>query len=172
LQEDRDEDGLGDACDPLPDDPSNGVDVDGDGIPSAFDNCPTVPNFTQADFDSDAVGDACDNCRLFANASQVDGDSDGTGDACEFVWGDVAPAGSYNGVVDIGDVVRLLRFAVMAETENAEELKRGNVAPALFSGPEPQVATPTVVAPQVIDVGDAILAIRVVVGSNTFADPS
>lgn len=36
------------------------VDTDGDGIPDALDNCPTVVNPPQADTDGDGVGDACD----------------------------------------------------------------------------------------------------------------
>ena len=31
----------------------------------------------------DGVGDVCDNCPLVPNASQADSDHDGTGDACE-----------------------------------------------------------------------------------------
>ncbi|HVY45680.1 MAG TPA: DUF4215 domain-containing protein, partial [Minicystis sp.] len=63
-------------------------DSDGDGIPDAMDNCPTVFNpvrpgqMAQADADGDGVGDACDVCPLDANTSMcstidpndVDGD--------------------------------------------------------------------------------------------------
>ena len=35
-------------------------DEDGDGIPDAQDNCPTVMNFDQMDTDNDGVGDRCD----------------------------------------------------------------------------------------------------------------
>ena len=34
-------------------------DTDGDGVPNAIDNCPTVPNPDQADTDHDGIGDAC-----------------------------------------------------------------------------------------------------------------
>jgi hypothetical protein len=36
------------------------ADTDGDGIPDSVDNCPTVPNPSQADWDHDGRGDACD----------------------------------------------------------------------------------------------------------------
>ncbi|HEY3359336.1 MAG TPA: DUF4215 domain-containing protein, partial [Polyangia bacterium] len=52
------------------------TDSDGDGIPDATDNCPTVfnpirpmDNGVQADFDGDGVGDACDPCPLDANTT-------------------------------------------------------------------------------------------------------
>ncbi len=65
-------------------------DTDGDGIPDAMDNCPTVFNpkrpmdfGVQADADGDGVGDVCDVCPLDAAAStcsapaSTDWDSDG-----------------------------------------------------------------------------------------------
>jgi hypothetical protein len=52
-------------------------DADGDGIPDATDNCPSVPNGAaqagvagvgnQTDTDTDGVGDACDNCVYVQN---------------------------------------------------------------------------------------------------------
>jgi Thrombospondin type 3 repeat len=36
------------------------LDSDGDGIPDARDNCPTIANANQADTDGDGIGDACD----------------------------------------------------------------------------------------------------------------
>ena len=35
-------------------------DQDGDGVPDATDNCPTVQDYTQVDSDVDSLGDACD----------------------------------------------------------------------------------------------------------------
>ena len=50
-QEDADEDGVGDECDP---------DADNDGVADADDNCPAVSNARQEDVDGNAVGDACE----------------------------------------------------------------------------------------------------------------
>jgi len=58
-------------------------DGDGDGVGDASDNCPAVPNSSQANSDGDALGDACDNCPSVTNAGQQDGDADGVGDACD-----------------------------------------------------------------------------------------
>jgi large repetitive protein len=66
------------------------TDSDGDGIPNASDNCPTIFNpirpmdsGKQADFDGDTTGDACDVCPLDANTTtckKVDpNDADGDG---------------------------------------------------------------------------------------------
>jgi alpha-tubulin suppressor-like RCC1 family protein len=73
------------------------LDVDGDGIRDACDNCPEMPNPAQADADGNGVGDGCDfadadadgvgdsvdNCPLSPNPVQGDGDRDGHGDACD-----------------------------------------------------------------------------------------
>jgi formylglycine-generating enzyme required for sulfatase activity len=80
-QEDADQDGLGDVCDPCPHDPSN--DIDGDGVCGDTDNCPTVSNVGQEDADGDGVGDVCDNCPGVSNPGQEDSDNDGWGDACD-----------------------------------------------------------------------------------------
>ena len=59
------------------------TDEDGDGIPNASDNCPTIPNPGQENSDSDGLGDACDNCPTVANPDQANADGDSLGDACD-----------------------------------------------------------------------------------------
>lgn len=59
------------------------VDLDGDGVPNATDNCPFTANSSQTDGDSDGVGDACDNCPGLFNPGNVDTDGDGIGDECD-----------------------------------------------------------------------------------------
>lgn len=73
-QEDVDDDGLGDVCDP---------DIDDDTILNASDNCPFVANASQTNSDGDSFGDACDNCPNSDNEDQADLDQDGVGDLCD-----------------------------------------------------------------------------------------
>jgi alpha-tubulin suppressor-like RCC1 family protein len=100
-QTDTDNDGLGDACDPCPDDPTN--DVDGDEVCGLSDNCIDVSNPGQEDADEDGIGDACDpcpndptndvdgdgvcglsdNCPAIFNPNQKDSDGDRLGNACD-----------------------------------------------------------------------------------------
>ena len=80
-QADGDYDGMGDLCDPCPNDPGN--DSDGDGHCADVDNCPMVYNPGQEDVDVDGVGDLCDNCFDTYNPEQLDEDRDGLGDACD-----------------------------------------------------------------------------------------
>ncbi len=78
-QSDRDEDGVGDACDNDED-----GDEDDDGVADEGDNCPQMNNPGQVDEDQDGVGDACDNCPFTSNANQADEDGDGLGDLCDY----------------------------------------------------------------------------------------
>lgn len=80
---------------PARDDGGGGVDasagdLDGDGVPDAIDNCPTVANRDQADEDGDAAtngGDACDPCphvpAAVPGTPHADVDGDGVGDDCD-----------------------------------------------------------------------------------------
>ena len=58
-------------------------DRDGDGVPDAEDNCPTVANWSQDEVDEDGVGDLCDNCPNDHNPDQSDADADNIGDLCD-----------------------------------------------------------------------------------------
>jgi len=82
--------GIGDACEALPED------MDNDGIENVLDNCPYIPNPDQLDTDEDNKGDVCDidndndtvpdltdNCPRHSNSDQEDYDNDGLGDACD-----------------------------------------------------------------------------------------
>ena len=94
-------------------------DGDGDGIPDASDNCPSVANPSQTDTDGDGQGDACDsspngpdsdgdgipdatdNCPNVSNPAQIDSDGDGMGDACDSTPN--GPDGDGDGVPDDTD---------------------------------------------------------------------
>jgi hypothetical protein len=92
-------------------------DLDEDGVDNAGDNCPTVPNATQADAEGDGAGDACDNCRWVPNprdsgetplhqtvGGQVDDDLDGAGNQCDF---DFTESGN-DRFVNVMDLLRFL----------------------------------------------------------------
>jgi hypothetical protein len=49
-----------------------GVDIDGDGVPDASDNCPLVADADQKDVDHDGAGDACDSTDDRTAAQQLD----------------------------------------------------------------------------------------------------
>jgi hypothetical protein len=74
------------------------LDSDGDYIPDALDNCPSVQNPDQADADGDGNGDPCtvyqdtdgdtvpdksDNCPNVSTSNFADQDGDGLGDPCD-----------------------------------------------------------------------------------------
>lgn len=70
--------------DAMPIDANN--DTDGDTIPNAIDNCPSIANTDQHDEDGDTVGDKCDNCPSVSNTNQANTDgvaNDTVGDACD-----------------------------------------------------------------------------------------
>ena len=89
-QKDWDFDGIGDACDPCPCDPYNDADKDGwcgppppgavpcpaDLFSGPVDNCPDVPNNSQANHDGDGLGDACDPDIDGDGVTRSDGDCD------------------------------------------------------------------------------------------------
>nr|WP_298442104.1 RICIN domain-containing protein [uncultured Ferrimonas sp.] len=72
---DFDGDGLGDNHFPYTPFPRDG-DADGDGINNGSDNCPNVANPAQANADGDNFGDLCDRDPQLSSYAQ-DGDNDG-----------------------------------------------------------------------------------------------
>lgn len=72
-QPNQDGDAFGDVCDlclfneGMPCEPYDPNDFDGDGVPTAMDNCPYKSNMDQSDRDQDKIGDVCDACPDDAN---------------------------------------------------------------------------------------------------------
>ena len=56
-------------------------DADQDGVIDSDDNCPDVPNASQADDDEDGAGNVCDRCR--GSDDGADLDADGVPDGCD-----------------------------------------------------------------------------------------
>lgn len=111
---------------------------------------------TDGDRDGDGVPDEADACDVAPGAD------------CSWSWADVAPAGRPDGIVNVADVVRILRFSVGTEIPTEQERLAANVAPALVAG---HVAHPHALAPHAVDVGDAVLALRVSVGLMSLPQP-
>lgn len=126
--------------------------------------------FSCEDDDGDGVVSTYDACRTFADPGQAGrGEGDLIGDACDMAWGDVAPAGAPDGVVDVSDAVWLLRASVGLEIVTPDQVRRGDIAPYVvdYYG----AARPTRGASATIDVSDAVAALRASVGLIRFAKP-
>jgi len=74
--------------------------------------------------------------------------------------GDVAPLGSRDGIVNVGDALVALRFALGLETPTSEDITHGDVAPLDEENkPNPDGA---------INVGDALVILRKALGIIDF----
>ena len=74
--------------------------------------------------------------------------------------GDVAPLGNRDGIVNVGDALVALRFALTLENPTQEDIAHGDVAPLDASGqPNPD---------GVINVGDALVILRKALGIISF----
>ena len=70
--------------------------------------------------------------------------------------GDVAPFGNRDGIVNVGDALVALRFALLLETPTQENIAHGDVAPLDAQGkPDPD---------GIINVGDALVILRKALG--------
>jgi len=74
--------------------------------------------------------------------------------------GDVAPLGSRDGTVNVGDALVALRFALGLETPTQEDISHGDVAPLDEENkPDPD---------GIINVGDALVILRKALGIILF----
>lgn len=77
--------------------PADPNDVDGDGVPNASDNCPSIANPDQADSDHDGIGDACDPTSQGTNPGDTGGPTvdldSGSASACS-----LSQAGNLSGL--------------------------------------------------------------------------
>ena len=98
------------------------------------------------DIDVADIGIGCGKCAMNIGESAPDGD--------------VAPLGNRDGIVNVGDALVCLRFALGLETPTQEDIGHGDVAPLEASGqPNPD---------GVINVGDALVILRKALGIVSF----
>jgi hypothetical protein len=89
-----------------------GPDADGDGVPDACDNCPSVPNPGQRDADGDGFGDACD-CDFDGDGRCTQADlALWTADQATGVDPGRGTDMNADGVVDLRDYLLFVRSAV------------------------------------------------------------
>jgi hypothetical protein len=148
LQEDNDNDGLGDVCDP--DDDEDGILDDGGGSGTIGDE-PCIGGVTAS---------CDDNCVLIANPGQEDAESDGIGNVCEL---DVDCSG---GDLVITDAVMILQYIV--GLADASDDQCPSVAADLY-GPR---ASAYVAYPGGGTIIDAVMALQCIVDNYNIVCPA
>lgn len=127
-QADLDGDDIGDTCDD---------DIDGDGLSNAEEALYGTDPYN-ADSDGDGINDYDEIFVYGADPLDPDTDGDGVSDYDEiFVYGtdplssglagDLAPAGTPDGVLNVADLLRLMRFVAGLETPTLQEMSRADL---------------------------------------------
>ena len=116
----------------------------------------TAPGMPSTDFEGDPR--ICDGDN--DNAATVDIGSDEYTTTQALIYGDLAPFGSPDGVVNVGDALVALRLALGLETATQGDIEHGDVAPLNAAGyPDPDGN---------ITVGDALVILRKALGIIVF----
>ena len=116
------------------------VDTDGDGLPDYWERG-YFGDLSQG-ANGDYEGDGATNLKEYQAGTDPTSKADG----------DVAPFGDRDGIVNVGDALVALRFALTLETPTQEDTAHGDVAPLDAQGkPNPD---------GMINVGDALVILR------------
>ena len=140
---------------------TDGADSDGDGLPDDWETL-WMGSLEDAGGVADTDGDWLTDQAELALGFDPQFPS-------PFAWGDIAPAGSFDGKVDISDVVRELRLSLQIETADEDVARRAEVAPATLL--ESGNLRPTRAEPMRVTIGDVVLLLRAAVGLSVFDAP-